>query len=80
MRQLKPNDPSLCVRIDVASIELKNLQFDRAIGRSHDHRIIHRNLKNQWGAEKKFEAVLATAPMSEVEKSEYCRKHGIYPA
>jgi len=36
--------------------------------------------KNQWEAEKKFEAVLATAPMSEAEKSEYCRKHGIYPA
>ena len=30
---------ALCVRLDVASIELKNLQFDRAIERSHDHRI-----------------------------------------
>ena len=36
--------------------------------------------KNQWEAEKKFEAVLAAAPMSEAEKSEYCRKQGIYPA
>jgi len=34
--------------------------------------------KNQWGAEKKFEAVLETAPMGEAEKSEYCRNHGIY--
>ncbi|MBC8549038.1 MAG: transposase [Candidatus Brocadiales bacterium] len=33
-----------------------------------------------WSAEKKFETVLLTASMSEAEKSEYCRKHGIYPA
>mgnify|MGYP001115487975 CR=1 FL=1 len=33
--------------------------------------------KNQWRAEKKFEAVLETAPMGEAEQSEYCRKHGI---
>ncbi len=38
-----------------------------------------RKNKKQWTAKKKFEAVLATAPMSEAEKSEYCRKHGIYP-
>jgi|GEM_PF-4745366 len=30
--------------------------------------------KNQWRAEKKFEAVLETAPMGEAEKNEYCRK------
>jgi transposase len=36
--------------------------------------------KNLWSAEKRFETVLLTAPMSEAEKSEYCRKHGIYPA
>jgi len=36
--------------------------------------------KNQWSAKKKFETVLETAPMSEAEKSEYCRKYGIYPA
>lgn len=33
-----------------------------------------------WSAEKRFETVLLTAAMSEAEKSEYCRKHGIYPA
>lgn len=33
---------SLCVRVDVASIELKKLQFDRAIERSDDHRIFTR--------------------------------------
>jgi len=36
--------------------------------------------KKQWSAEKKFETVLLTAPMSEAEKSEYGREHGIYPA
>jgi len=36
--------------------------------------------KKQWSAEKRFETVLLTAPMSEAEKSEYCREHGIYPA
>jgi hypothetical protein len=35
--------------------------------------------KKLWSAEKKFETVLLTAPMSEAEKSEYCRKQGIYP-
>ncbi len=33
---------------------------------------------NQWRAKKKFEAVLETASMNEAEKSEYCRKHGLY--
>jgi len=32
----------------------------------------------QWGAKKKFEAVLESASMNEAEKSEYCRKHGLY--
>ena len=32
----------LCVRVVVASIELKKLQFDRAIERSDDHRIFTR--------------------------------------
>jgi len=32
-----------------------------------------------WSAEKMFETVLLTAPMNEAEKSEYCRKQGIYP-
>ena len=31
-----------------------------------------------WSAEKRFETVLLTAPMSEAEKSEFCRKHGLY--
>ena len=36
--------------------------------------------KQLWSAEKRFETVLIAAPMSEAEKSEYCRQHGIYPA
>jgi len=35
--------------------------------------------KKQWSAEKKFEAVIETSALSEAEKSEYCRKHGLYP-
>ncbi len=35
--------------------------------------------KKQWSAEKKFEAVLETSTLSEAEKSEYCRQHGMYP-
>ncbi len=38
-----------------------------------------KNRKKLWSAEKRFETVLLTASMSEAEKSEYCRKHGIYP-
>jgi len=33
------NSGSLCVRVVVASIEQKSLQFDRAIERLHDNRI-----------------------------------------
>ena len=34
---------------------------------------------DQWSSEEKFRIVLETAPMSEAELSEYCRKHGLYP-
>ena len=32
-----------------------------------------------WGAQDKFNAVLETAPLSEQELSEYCRRNGLYP-
>jgi len=35
--------------------------------------------KNKLKAEEKFNIVILTASMSEAEKSEYCRKNGIYP-
>lgn len=35
-------------------------------------------LASKWTASNKFSAVLETAAMSEAEKSEYCRKRGIY--
>lgn len=34
---------------------------------------------NKLKPEDKFDAVILTASMNEAEKSEYCRKHGIYP-
>jgi len=34
---------------------------------------------DKWTSEDKFRMVLETAPMSEAELSEYCRKHGVYP-
>ena len=34
---------------------------------------------NKWSSEEKFRIVLETAPMTEAELSEYCRKHGLYP-
>ena len=36
--------------------------------------------RKQWGAKKKFEAVLESASMNEAEKSEYCRNHDIFPS
>jgi transposase-like protein len=33
---------------------------------------------NKWSSEEKFCIVLETAPMTEAEISEYCRKHGLY--
>lgn len=36
-------------------------------------------LPNKWSSEEKFRIVLETAPMTEAELSEYCRKHGLYP-
>ena len=35
-------------------------------------------LASEWTAQDKFLAVLETAAMSEAEKSEYCRRRGIY--
>jgi hypothetical protein len=32
-----------------------------------------------WTARDKFAAVIETAPMNESERSEYCRKRGLYP-
>jgi len=34
---------------------------------------------NKLKSEDKFNAVILTASMNEAEKSEHCRKHGIYP-
>ena len=34
---------------------------------------------DQWSSEEKFRSVLETAPISEAELSEYCRKNGLYP-
>lgn len=35
--------------------------------------------KNKIKPEDKFNSVILTTSMNEAEKSEYCRKHGIYP-
>ena len=34
---------------------------------------------HDWSAEAKLAVVIETAPLSEVEVSEYCRKKGLYP-
>ena len=34
---------------------------------------------DQWSSSDKFNAVMETAPLSEVEISQYCRLKGIYP-
>jgi transposase-like protein len=34
---------------------------------------------DQWSSADKFNAVMDTAPLSEVELSQYCRMKGIYP-
>jgi transposase-like protein len=34
---------------------------------------------DQWSSADKFNAVMETAPLSEVEISQYCRIKGIYP-
>lgn len=34
---------------------------------------------NNWSSEEKFRIVIETAPMTEAELSEYCRKNGLYP-
>lgn len=36
-------------------------------------------LADQWDAKAKLAAVIQTAAMNEAERSEYCRKHGLYP-
>ena len=39
----------------------------------------HDNSPEGWSAQDKFNAVLETAALSEAERSEYCRRHGLYP-
>jgi len=34
--------------------------------------------QNKWSPEDKFNAVMATVSMNEAEKSEYCRKQGLF--
>ncbi len=34
---------------------------------------------DKWSSEEKFRIVLETAPMTEAEVSEYCRRNGLYP-
>ena len=36
-------------------------------------------IADQWDAKAKLAAVIHTAAMNEAERSEYCRKHGLYP-
>ena len=39
----------------------------------------HDDSPEGWSAQDKFNAVLETAALSEAERSEYCRRHGLYP-
>lgn len=36
-------------------------------------------IADQWDAKAKLAAVIQTAAMNEAERSQYCRKHGLYP-
>lgn len=36
-------------------------------------------IADQWDGKAKLAAVIQTAAMNEAERSEYCRKHGLYP-
>ena len=38
-----------------------------------------KSLPKRWDAKSKLAAVIQTAPMNEVERSTYCREHGLYP-
>lgn len=38
-----------------------------------------KTLPDQWDAKAKLAAIIQTAAMNEVERSEYCRQHGLYP-
>jgi transposase-like protein len=39
-----------------------------------------KNLPDDWPAEAKLAVVIETAPLSEIELNEYCRRKGLYPA
>ncbi len=41
--------------------------------------VLSKKKTNKLKPEDKFNVVMLTASISEAEKSEYCRKHGIYP-
>ncbi|MDV7396579.1 IS3 family transposase, partial [Arthrospira platensis SPKY1] len=39
----------------------------------------HDDTPEGWSSQDKFNAVLETAALNEVQLSEYCRRHGLYP-
>lgn len=39
----------------------------------------HDDAPEGWSSQDKFNAVLESAPMSQAQISEYCRRHGLYP-
>lgn len=67
---------SLSVEAGIPPSTLRNWKNKYCQSKGFD---LSKKKKNKFKPEEKFDLVILTASMSEAEKSEYCRKHGIYP-
>ena len=67
---------AVCVEAGIAPSTLRNWKDKYCRNRGLD---LSKKRTNKFKPEDKFNAVILTASMSEAEKNEYCRKHGIYP-
>ena len=80
VRMLPPQNASVVVLSEQTGIPEQTLYNWRKKARIEGN-IMHQNIKKvkDWTSAQKFEVVLETGKLNEIELNEYCRKTGLYP-
>ena len=78
LRRLEQNETvgSLSEELDISKSTI--YQWVRTHNKKQKDFSINLKSSNNWTSEDKFHVVLETAPLSETELAEYCRRKGIY--
>ena len=78
LRRLEQNETvgSLSEELDISKSTI--YQWVRTHNKKQKDFSINLKSRNNWTSEDKFHVVLETAPLSETELAEYCRRKGIY--